>query len=524
MDSFYQQSLSKSLAIKPDAVAVITKSARFTYAELDALCRSFAKGLANANLKGGDRIGIYLPKQIETVVAIMGSNLFGGVFVVINPALKAEQVDYIVKHCDIQCLISHRQRIDSLMPETKSGLKCLVSVDGGEGTAWEQFIASKNPINSALVKNRYESTPTLQSAPTELASIIYTSGSTGQPKGVMISNENLRVGAQSVAEYLSLNASDKLLAVLPFSFDYGLNQLTSALYVGASVTLLDYLLPKDIIKWCEKEAITGLAAVPPLWLKLSRMTWPDPVKKRLRYITSSGGVMPEAVVQELTEQLPKTEIFLMYGLTEAFRSTYLAPHKVAEKPGSIGQAIPEAKIFIVDENGNPRGPMEQGELIHLGPHVSMGYWNDPEKTDKRFRYLEQFGEIAVFSGDNAYCDKDGDIFFVSRDDEMIKSSGYRISPHEIESVLSTCKGVDEVVACGVFDEDMGQAIGVAVSAQRELDLGVLKAFAKKRLPIFQQPKHFFIWQELPKNANGKLDRSQIIFQIKQKAQGSHNDQ
>lgn len=517
MKSFYQQSLSQSLAKNPNATAVISKSARYSYADLDSRCKHFANALASAGFQPGDRVGIYLPKQIETLVSILGSNLFGAVFVIINPALKADQVDYIVRHCDIKLMVSHEHRIQALNAETLACLSCLVSTDGSSGIAWEQFSAG---IALGLVSNRSESSN--PKPPAELASIIYTSGSTGQPKGVMISNDNLVAGARSVASYLQLSAKDNLLAVLPLSFDYGLNQITSALFVGASVTLLDYLLPKDILTVCEKEGITGLAAVPPLWLKLSRLKWPEKVKNQLRYLTTSGGVMPESVIKALAKELPKTKIFLMYGLTEAFRSTYLAPEKAMAKPASIGQAIPEATVLIVDKQGHPVAPLEQGELIHLGPHVSLGYWNDPEKTRMRFRNLPHLDGIAVFSGDSAYCDEEGDIFFVSRDDEMIKSSGYRISPYEIESVIGSHDNVDEVVACGVADKTLGQAIYAAISTKGDFSLSDLTAYVKKKLPQFQHPKSIFVWDELPKNANGKLDRSGIISAIRHQAQDSLN--
>ena len=513
MNSFYQLSLGASLGKNPNAIAVVSKTDRHSYSDLDARCQSFAKALAAAGTKPGDRIGIYLPKQIETLVSMLGANLFGAVFVIINPALKAEQVGYIVNHCNIKILISHEQRINALTQDIVGNLACLVNIDGMTGLPWERFIKGDEATSHSHKSENNTLVP-----PADLACIIYTSGSTGQPKGVMISNDNLVAGARSVGKYLSLTANDKLLAVLPLSFDYGLNQVTSSLFVGATVVLLDYLLPQDILRTCEKEGITGLAAVPPLWLKLSRLNWPKKVKENLRYITTSGGVMPEAVIRALVKELPKSEVFLMYGLTEAFRSTYLAPDKVLKKPGSIGQAIPEARVLIVDKDGYPVAPTKQGELVHLGPHVSLGYWNDPKKTAKRFRRLPNFDEVAVFSGDSAYCDEDGDIFFVSRDDEMIKSSGYRISPYEIESVIGRYEGVDEVLACGVPDETLGQAIYVALSAKGEFALSGLTNYLKKTLPQYQHPKSIYIWDELPKNANGKIDRSSIIKTIRRQVQ------
>lgn len=245
----------------------------------------------------------------------------------------------------------------------------------------------------------------------DMASIIYTSGSTGKPKGVVLSHCNLLMGAKSVAQYLKNRSSDRILSVLPLSFDYGLNQITTAFYSGATGILINYLLPQDIISIVEQENITGLAAVPSLWIQLAQLDWSKNMS--LRYITNSGGGMPRSTLNLLRKKLPHTEVFLMYGFTEAFRSTFLPPQEIDIRPDSIGKAIPNAKVLVLREDGSSCAPNEPGELVHCGALVSMGYWNDPERTAERFRPLLQcetrstVPELAVWSGDTVRVDEEG---------------------------------------------------------------------------------------------------------------------
>jgi acyl-CoA ligase (AMP-forming) (exosortase A-associated) len=321
-------------------------------------------------------------------------------------------------------------------------------------------------------------------------------------------------GAQSVASYLDLRADDRLLAVLPLSFDYGLSQLTTAFLRGASVVLMNYLFPKDIVTMVARERITGLAAVPPLWIALARLAWPADCT--LRYITNSGGAMPVPTVHALQEALPDTQIFLMYGLTEAFRSTYLPPAETARRPDSIGRAIPNAEILVVRPDGTLCDADEPGELVHRGALVALGYWNDPARTAQRFRPAPgqdpglPVPELAVWSGDTVRRDADGYLYFIGRSDDMIKVSGYRISPTEIESVLHATGLVAEVAAFGIDHPQLGQAIAViAVPVEDDaIDAAALLAECKRRLPAYMVPSLIDLRAgPLPRNPNGKIDRN-----------------
>jgi acyl-CoA ligase (AMP-forming) (exosortase A-associated) len=327
-------------------------------------------------------------------------------------------------------------------------------------------------------------------------------------------------GAASVASYLDVRAADRLLAVMPLSFDYGLSQLTMAFLRGASVVLMNYLFPKDIVAMVASERITGLGAVPPLWGALARLDWPADCT--LRYITNTGGAMPVPVTQALRAALPRVDIFLMYGLTEAFRSTYLPPSETMRRPDSIGRAIPNSEILVVRPDGTPCDADEPGELVHRGALVALGYWNDPARTAQRFRPVPGQDpalpnvELAVWSGDTVRRDADGFLYFIGRSDDMIKVSGYRISPTEVESVLYATGLVSEAAAFGIDHPQLGQAIAVVVVASdaEAVDTAALLAECKKRLPAYMVPARIDLHDgALPRNPNGKIDRNLLRLSL-----------
>jgi acyl-CoA ligase (AMP-forming) (exosortase A-associated) len=350
---------------------------------------------------------------------------------------------------------------------------------------------------------------------TDMAAILYTSGSTGKPKGVVLSHRNMVAGAKSVAQYLENRPEDRILAALPLSFDAGFSQLTTAFQAGASVALINYLLPRDVLAAAERYGITGLTAVPPLWIQLAQLAWPAAVRRSLRYIANTGGRMPKATLDALRKALPQTRPYLMYGLTESFRSTYLPPEEVERRPDSIGKAIPNAEVLVVRADGTICDANEPGELVHRGALVSLGYWNDPEKTAERFKPAPGqpkglvMPEIAVWSGDTVRRDEEGFLYFIGRRDEMIKTSGYRVSPTEVEEVIYSTGLVKEAAALGVPHPVLGQAIVIVATPQRsgELDTEALLAQCRARLPGFMVPARIIQSNEsLPRNPNGKIDR------------------
>lgn len=520
MPTLLHHLLFKSLPQAAHRPAIVHKKTTWHYDQLAELVQQQAEALLGIHLKPQQRVAVFLPKQIETVSSVLAISLAGGVFVPINPVLKAAQVAYILNDCTVHIVITSHSRLQSLAPVLANcpELHTIIVVDNDTPTTttdtprilgWDDY----------LHRATTHTMPTI--IDTDMAAILYTSGSTGKPKGVVLSHRNVVTGAKSVSEYLRITEADRLLAVLPFSFDYGLNQLLSALLNGACCVLLDYLLPRDVLTTLATQKITGLACVPPLWAQLAKLDWSPSINEHLRYLTNSGGKLPKAVLAAIRQRVPNGQFFLMYGLTEAFRSTYLPPEQLDTRPDSIGKAIPNADILVVREDGSPCAPHEQGELVHRGSLVAMGYWNDPIKTAERFKPAPHhnpalpFTEIAVWSGDTVTMDEDGYLYFVGRKDDMIKSSGYRISPTEIEEVIYSSGFAKEAAAIGIEHESLGQAVVVVISVQHPNDYNevLLMQHCQTQLPNFMQPAKIILLANLPKNPNGKIDRHALAQQF-----------
>ncbi|RLK51632.1 acyl-CoA ligase (AMP-forming) (exosortase A-associated) [Alkalispirillum mobile] len=516
------ETVLKSAESAPSAPALRHRNCPIDYGTLADDVQKAAAGLGQCGLLKQERVAVYLDKRPEAVHALLGTSLAGGVFVPVNPLLKAEQVGYILRDCNVRVLVTSADRYKAIKAALAHcpDLHTVLLVD-----------AEPPGPGPGGTPHRVQAWAALQDAPqgarghrtidTDMAAILYTSGSTGQPKGVVLSHQNMVAGARSVAQYLENRPEDRILSVLPFSFDYGLSQLTTAFLTGAQVSLLNYLLPRDVIKAVDREQITGLAAVPPLWIQLAQLEWPEGASQSLRYLTNSGGAMPRKTLNALRERLPHTQLYLMYGLTEAFRSTYLPPEEVERRPDSMGKAIPNADIMVVREDGSPCAPGEPGELVHRGALVAQGYWNDPERTAERFRPApgQPSGlprqELAVWSGDTVRMDEDGFLYFIGRRDEMIKTSGYRVSPNEVEEVIYSTGLVAEAAALGVPHPTLGHGIVVVALARDEGLTGEsLVSQLRPLLPAFMLPAHVELRQHpLPRNANGKIDRKSLATEF-----------
>ena len=518
MTSLVHSGIQQHALSTPEQSALIFKSDAISYQALwQQLCR-FASTLQSLDCQRGDRIAVYLPKQFETVITLFGSSLADCVFVPVNPVLKAKQVGHILRDCNAKVLITSAER-GKLLKETlvecadlkqvifSNEAKSEINLGNIQIHDWQCLLKNHSVSDSAAPKQT--------AIDADVAAILYTSGSTGKPKGVVLSHRNIVAGAESVTRYLNNSATDKLLAVLPLSFDYGLNQLTTTFLVGAQAVLMDYLLPRDVLKAIAKHQITGLAAVPPLWKQLVNLEWPEEAKTSLRYITNSGGHMPGTIVSRLQDTLPETEIFLMYGLTEAFRSTYLPPDEIEQRPGSIGKAIPNAEVMVVRSDGTECDADEPGELVHRGIHVALGYWNDATKTAERFKPAPSknsalpLQEIAVWSGDQVKRDKDGYLYFMTRQDDMIKTSGYRVSPGEVEEEIQSSGMVTDLAVFGLPHPLLGQGIVVIAEASGEPDGQALQRYCQQNLPNFMVPHHIEWHDSLPRNPNGKIDRNRL---------------
>ncbi len=512
--------IEDSAQTEPDARALTSGEIHLSYGELQHHLQSIATGLQALDLKPGDRVAVYLPKQTETVLALFGSAQAGGIFVPINPLLKPAQVTHILDDCGATMLVTSVDRaalLADVLPARKS-LQHLIITDGSVQpevfpfltvTDWQALQSGNGPVYTHITEN-------------SVAAILYTSGSTGLPKGVVLSHRNLVLGAKSVAQYLGIQASERLLAVLPLSFDYGLNQLITAFHAGASVVLMNYLLPRDIVRTVSRERITTLAGVPSLWMQLATLDWPEEIGDHLHTLTNSGGHLPVPVIKNLQQRLPTSRLFLMYGLTEAFRSSYLPPKELTTRPTSMGRPIPHVALAVVRPDGTACAPDEPGELVHAGPLVAQGYWNNPTATERHFRPppaampQRNASEKVLWSGDTVTMDADGYLYFVGREDDMIKTSGYRVSPTEVEEVLHASGPVNEATVFGVPHPRLGQAIVALVTpaAGTPVDdafvvVQQLLDNCRAVLPAFMLPAHIEQRQQLPKTPNGKIDRQRL---------------
>jgi acyl-CoA ligase (AMP-forming) (exosortase A-associated) len=506
----------------PEAPALSQGGRVLEYAALQAQVQGFAAGLMALGLRRAERVAIWLEKRFETVVASFGAPAAGGAFVPLNPLLKPAQVGFILADCNVRVLVTSPERLPLLLPQlpgcpdlrhvvlTGAVPPGLALPPGVALSAWDALLDAPPRAGHRVID-------------ADMAAILYTSGSTGRPKGVVLSHRNLVAGAASVASYLDNRPDDTLLAALPLSFDAGFSQLTTAFHAGARVELLNWLLPRDVLRCMERERVTGLTAVPPLYIQLAALPWPAAIGGHLRYFANTGGRMPRETLALLRERVPQAKPFLMYGLTEAFRSTYLPAEEVDRRPDSIGRAIPNAEILVLREDGSECAPGEPGELVHRGALVGLGYWNDPVRTAERYKPLPAgaagregglpLGEIAVFSGDTVTRDADGFLYFVGRRDEMIKTSGYRVSPTEVEEELYATRQVGECAAFGVEHPVLGQAIRVVATAPAGaagLDVAALLAECRRRMPAYMVPAGVeVVAGPLPRNPNGKIDRKAL---------------
>ncbi|MEQ8412557.1 MAG: acyl-CoA ligase (AMP-forming), exosortase A system-associated [Erythrobacter sp.] len=481
-------------------IALELRSGFMDHDALNLRVDEIAAWLAREVPDRGARVASWAAKGELTCLMPLAAARAGLVHVPINPLLKRMQVAHILADSGARLLVGTASRLAGLEQGDVPPACRVVEEDVALTQASR---AGRGPGPS-------------KADPDALAAILYTSGSTGRPKGVMLSHANMWLGAVSVAHYLHLAPDDVTLAVLPLSFDYGQNQLFSTWYAGGRVVPLDFLFPRDVAKACARHGVTTLAAVPPLWVQLTELEWKPEESAPLRRLTNSGGALTVELVQSLRGIFGQAELYPMYGLTEAFRSTYLSPELVEKHPTSMGKAIPFAEILVIGDDGEEAAPGEEGELVHCGPLVAQGYWQDPERTAERFRpapACSHYGGTAVWSGDRVRRDAEGLLHFVGRRDAMIKSAGNRISPQEVEDAALATGLASEAVALGLADPRLGQAVHLVVRGPGDAD--ALARALKAVLPNFMQPQPRHIhWREaLPLNPNGKIDRTAIAAEL-----------
>lgn len=484
----------------PQVEALVDGERSFDYASLTLWATRFAGELTRSGVGPGDRVATYLEHASEQIVALYAAWIAGAVAVPVNPSLKTAQVAHILRHCGCRLLVTDRRKLAQLAADAYAGIGTLdvapLAALAGHGSSQE--VSRELPGGDAP------------------AAILYTSGSTGRPKGILVSHANLIAGARIVASYLGIQSDERILSVLPFSFDYGLNQLLTAVRCGCTLVLQRSHFPADVCRALERHRITALAGVPSLWIQLmerqsplSRMELP-----LLRYITNSGGAFPTELVRRYRERWPHVRIYLMYGLSEAFRSTYLPPDEIDRRPDSMGKPIPETEVLVIGADGECCAPGEQGELVHRGPTVALGYWNDAEATARVFRSdpLDPDAKRAVvYSSDIVRRDQEGFLYFVGRSDQLIKSYGYRVSPEEVEELIYASRLVAEVVVHGRPDAVAGASIVAHVVPVEPglFEPRALLEYCRANMPAYMVPKVIEVHDGFPRTASGKVDRKAL---------------
>lgn len=502
----------RSARARPDHPALVLKGGKKSYAVLAAEVTAFAKGFVELGLRPSERVGIFLEKQFETVTALLGANAAGGVFVPINPVLRPGQVAHILNDCSVRALVTTRKRaaeLSEILPSC-SDLKFLILLEDGPAADfptlqvenWDRFLQQGAQSSATL--------PTI--AEDDLAGILYTSGSTGNPKGVVLTHRNFVLCASTVADYLKYRPDDRILNLPPYSFGFGLSQLFTSLHAGVTAVLHSFLTAQDLLEVIAAERVTGVSGVPTAMSQVAALPWPPEAEESIRYISVAGGRMPESATMRLRAAHPQVEVYLMYGMTETLRATYLAPDEADRRPTSIGKAIPNAEILILRPDGTPCDVGETGELVQKGPLLARGYWNDPARSADVFRPIPGDSEPAVWSGDMVKQDADGFIYFVGRRDEIVKIRGYRTSPVEIEDVVMASGQAAMAAAICVARSETEQSLFVYVTPKNGAapDIDAILTHCRNHLPAYLVPQGIITRDRLPLTPNGKLERKKLL--------------
>ncbi|MRV72390.1 AMP-binding protein [Duganella sp. FT92W] len=493
--------LRRNVAERPDHLAIWTSGRSLSYREFEDLARRFAVGLLASGVERGDRVAIALPNGIEATIAIYGVLLAGGAFVPLNPTIKADKLAAILANCAASALIGTASIADMLAPAmtAQPGLRVIVTGNEVPGNmlSFDRLLEQDGAIGPAPLA-------------VDLAAIIYTSGSTGVPKGVTMTHQNMVFASSSISTYLRMTADDRILSVLPLSFDYGLYQLLLCVHVGASLFLEPGIgFPGTLVRTITTHGITGLPGVPTLFQVLLSLPALDEYDwSALRFLTNTGAALHRSTIQALRTLMPDASLYAMYGQTECKRVCYLPPAEIDRKPDSVGIAIPGTEVWIEDDTGRRVAPGEVGELMVRGPHVMQGYWNDPERSAKRLRPGRWPWERILATGDLFRQDAEGFLYFVGRSDEIIKSRGEKVSPREVEDRLLEAPGVLDVAVVGVPHTILGDAVWAHVSPRPgiSLDARGLQQFCQARLESHLVPYKIVIHEQLPKTPNGKIDK------------------
>ncbi|HEX8820763.1 MAG TPA: AMP-binding protein [Archangium sp.] len=498
----------------PDKVALVCRGRRLTYAELEARSNALAHALVRRGVQRGDRVLVFAENGVEAVISFWGVLKANAVVSVIHPQTKADRLAWLLNDCRATGLITEAplasiaaeaaRRSPHLRTLLMAGALDAAPLDGLPASSWDGAIAAETP----------EQPPPRRNLDIDLAAIIYTSGSTGDPKGVMLSHRNMLTAATSITAYLRNVEDDVILGVLPLSFDYGLYQMIMAFRMGARLVLeRSFTYPAQILGLMAEEGVTGFPGVPTLFAILGGLKSLEAYDlSRIRYVTNTAAALPVKHIRMLQRLFPQARIYSMYGLTECKRCTYLPPEDLDRKPESVGIAIPDTELWLVDDEGRRLGPGEVGQLVIRGATVMQGYWEKPEETARKLRPGPLPGERVLYTGDFCRLDEEGYLYFVGRMDDIIKSRGEKVAPKEVECTLTNVPGVKEAAVIGVPDDLLGQALKAYVVLEpgaTHTAAELLRA-CQARLESFKVPKHLVLVPALPKTSTGKIKKTELV--------------
>ncbi|MBW8015656.1 MAG: AMP-binding protein [Planctomycetes bacterium] len=511
--------LSRSAGLFPDKEALITHNQRLTYKQINDQTEYLAGVLMGMGVCRQDRVVVFLEDSAKTILSIYGVLKAGAVFVVLEGSMKSNKLNFILQNSGANVLITDTSKSQVVTGAFDENIKDCKILWAGTSKKIPKDLAGISHIWNEEFAGYSENTFTAGDLelPTvidvDLACLIYTSGSTGEPKGVMSTHHNMITAARSIIQYIGNKQEDIILNVLPLSFDYGLYQVIMAfMFSGTVVEDKSLVYIHKILERIEKENVTGFPIVPTIAAMLIRR---DDLHKydfsSLRYVTNTGAALPVDHIAKLRGMFADASLFSMFGLTECKRVGYLPPEELDRRPGSVGKAMPNCQVHIIDDDGNEVKPGEVGELVIRGSNVMQGYWRAPDLTEKTYRKGRHPHERYLHSGDYFKMDEDGYLYFLGRKDDMIKSRGERVSPKEVENNISSFQGVAETAVIGVADEILGQAIKayVVLSPDSKLDEKQLLKLCSNNMESFAVPKYVEIMESLPKTPNGKIDKKKL---------------
>tara|TARA_R110002111_G_scaffold248400_1_gene312067 strand:- start:88073 stop:89629 length:1557 start_codon:yes stop_codon:yes gene_type:complete len=514
-----QSLLEQSAHNHPDKVALVVDQKRYTYLEIEQQSNRLARALLQRGLERADRVAIHLDNTLEAVVSIFAVLKAGGVFVMVNPTTKIDKLTYVLNNCRARILIIPEKKRATIVEHSDllPHLKTAVSVGPATSPQENNELQMPRVESWELLQAEFAecmTPPATRTISIDLAALVYTSGSTGNPKGVMLTHLNMTSAARSITTYLMNEPEDIILNVLPLSFDYGLYQLLMAFRVGATLVLeKSFTYPHAVLQRTIDEQVTGFPLVPTMSAILLKMDLSKYDFSKLRYITNTGAALPTEHILTFRKRLPHVQIFSMYGLTECKRVSYLPLDQVDIRTGSVGIAMPDTEVFIVDDAGHRLPPEHVGELVVRGANVMKGYWEAPDRTAERLKPAEIPNEMYLYTGDLFRMDREGYLYFVGRRDDIIKSRGEKVSPKEVENVLFTHERISEAAVVGDPDPVLGQSIRAIVTLMpgQELTEKEVLAYCRKHLEDFMVPQKVEFRDELPKSPNGKVDKKQLTL-------------